>query len=335
VEGDREGIGRDLGLSPLRILVSAACAKALAPAIAQACAGREHALVIADGAQGPLDAEIAFVSRDVTGRSTKHELEPATLRFHDTMRGASALRWVHTHSAGADRPIFQELAARGVRVTTSSGANAAVVAQTALAGLLALARRFPQLWAAQREGRWAPLHGQAMPRDLQGQHAVLVGWGPVAQALAALLQPLGLQLTVVRHSAAEAGAGLRTVGYDRLREVLPAADWLVLACPLTERTRGLVGAAELACLPPGAHLLNVARGEVVDEPALVEALLQGKLAGAFLDVFAHEPLPAPSPLWQMPNVIATPHCAGFSAGNEARVAQMFLDNLRRWCASPF
>jgi len=104
----------------------------------------------------------------------------------------------------------------------------------------------------------------------------------------------------------------------------------VLCCPLTERTRGLIDAAALARLPAGARLVNVARGEVAEEPPLIDALRRGALAGAYLDVFAHEPLPAESPLWDMPNVIVTPHTAGHSDGNEMRVAAIFLDNLRRW-----
>jgi phosphoglycerate dehydrogenase-like enzyme len=112
--------------------------------------------------------------------------------------------------------------------------------------------------------------------------------------------------------------------------VLPRTDWLLLACPLSDRTRGLIDAAALARMPAGARLVNVSRGEVVDEPALIDALRSGALAGAYLDVFAHEPLPADSPLWSLPNVIVTPHSAGHSDGNEARVAAIFLDNLRRW-----
>jgi phosphoglycerate dehydrogenase-like enzyme len=120
------------------------------------------------------------------------------------------------------------------------------------------------------------------------------------------------------------------VRFEDIHTVLPRADWLLLACPLTDRTRGLVDAAALALLPPGARLVNVSRGEVVDEPALVDALRSGTLSGAYLDVFAHEPLPPDSPLWDMPHVIVTPHTAGHSDGNEARVAALFLDNLKRW-----
>jgi phosphoglycerate dehydrogenase-like enzyme len=124
--------------------------------------------------------------------------------------------------------------------------------------------------------------------------------------------------------------GVQMVSFDQLPSVWPRTDWLILACPLTDKTRQLVDARALAALPAGAHLINVARGEVVDQEALVTALQSGHLGGAFLDVFAHEPLPTDSPLWAMPHVMVTPHAAGHSDGNENRVAQMFLDNLRCW-----
>jgi len=313
--------------APLRILVSARGAAALREELAAVLAGRPHALVTPE--EG--NADVALVTRDVTGLSTKHQVLPETQRFYDAMARSPALRWVHIHSAGADRPIYVQLRERGVQVTTSSGANALVVAHTALAGLLALARRFPQLWDAQRERRWASLMGESLPRDLEGQHAVVVGWGPIGQHLARVLQALGLRVTVVRQQAVPA-AGFPTVPAARLRDVLPTADWLLLACPLTAQTRGLLDAGAIAALPAGAHLVNVSRGEIVDEQALVEALRSGRLGGAFLDVYAQEPLPPDSPLWTLPNVIATPHSAGLSDGNAARVRRMFLDNLRRFLA---
>jgi phosphoglycerate dehydrogenase-like enzyme len=112
--------------------------------------------------------------------------------------------------------------------------------------------------------------------------------------------------------------------------VLPKADWLVLACPLTDETRGLIDARRLDLLPAGARIANVARGAVIDEEAMIEALRAGRLAGAYLDVFTREPLPAESQLWDMPNVIVTPHNSTVSAGNRRRQAEIFLDNLRRW-----
>lgn len=320
----------------LRILLSAAALQAQRAKIdaTVAAIGAGHAwrpVIVPDaGDGGAVDADVAFVSRDVTGLSTKHEILPATQRFYTAMLEAPSLRWTHTHSAGADREIFGQLRQRGVAVTTSSGANAGVVAQTALAGLLALARHLPQLIDAQRECRWAPLIGSGLPRDLQGQRATVVGWGPIGQQIGAVLRVLGLPVTVVRQRAVPMEDGYKAVTFEQFHNVLPATDWLILACPLTDRTRGLVDRAALQRLPAGARLVNVARGEVVDEPALIDALQEQRLGGAYLDVFAHEPLAASSPIWSLPNVIATPHSAGFSDGNAARVVDIFLDNLRRW-----
>lgn len=314
-------------LPPPRLLLSDTALARLS----QGLATQAEAISLADAERGaPFDA--AFVSRDVTGLSTKHEVLPATARFYDALRAQPGLRWVHVHSAGADRPVYEALRARGVQVSTSSGTNAAVVAQTALAGVLALARRFPELMAAQREQRWAPLIGSGLPRDLAGQTAVVVGWGAIGRQIGAWLAMLGLRVVAVRRTRGPADGGAECVSYDDLPETLPRADWLVLACPLTERTHHLVDGAALALLPAGAHLVNVARGEVLDEAAVVDALRSGRLAGAYLDVFAHEPLPPDSPLWLLPTVIATPHSAGFSDGNAARVDALFLDNLARWRA---
>lgn len=321
---------------PLRILLSPAVRQELAPAIAQVMGGGPYELVstgtAAEAAQAGVD--IAFISRDVTGLSTKHELTQGLQDFYALLRRSEGLRWVHIHSAGADRPIYPELRARGVQVSTSSGANAEVVAQTALAGLLALARRFPQLMAAQQARRWAPLVGASQaPRDLAGQTAVIVGWGPIGRRIAAFLRLLGLQVVVARHSASLAPEeGVEMVGLTQLGTVLSRADWLVLACPLTPQTRALVDARMLALLPTGACLLNVARGEVVVEGDVIAALQRGRLGGAYLDVFEHEPLDSASPLWNLPNVIVTPHSAGHSDGNHRRVCELFLANLQRWQA---
>ena len=289
-------------------------------------------------ASGRRDFDVAFISRDVTGLSTKHELAPSLKACYKVLEESPNLRWVHIHSAGADRDVYVRLRAKGVQVATSSGANAEVVAQTALAGLLALSRKFPELVHAMHAKKWAPLLGSQLPPDLSGQTALLVGWGPIAQKVAQFLSVLGLRMKVVRQHA-QAKSLVKTgidssqpemLTFDSIDSALPTTDWVILMCPLTPKTRGLINARRLNLLPPGAGLVNVSRGEVVVERDLIEALQNGRLGSAYLDVFEHEPLPQTSPLWNLPNVILTPHSAGFSAGNELRVSHMFLDNLAYW-----
>jgi phosphoglycerate dehydrogenase-like enzyme len=322
----------------LRILMSRQSMDRLGPAVSVAMGQRSFELIPLEDAVAAqrTDGDVAFISREVTGTSTKHEIHPALQQVYTLLRQSPALKWVHIHSAGADRQIYLDLLAKGVQVSTSSGANAQVVATVALAGMLALARRFPLLWAEQQGRQWIPMMGDRMPRDLPGQTATVVGWGPIGQKLGSMLQALGMNVVAVRQQAqvkppnASASQSVEMVTFEDWEKVLPKTDWLVLACPLTPKTRQLVNAQALALLPIGAHLVNVARGEVVDELALIAALQSGQLGGAFLDVFAHEPLPQDSPLWAMPQVMVTPHAAGHSNGNENRVAQMFLDNLRSW-----
>ncbi|MCD2513142.1 D-2-hydroxyacid dehydrogenase [Comamonas endophytica] len=314
---------------PLCILVSEAARASHGGAIAHALAGCPHTLVTPDE-DAALDAEIAFVSRDVTGLSTKHEVFPETQRFYDAMAASRRLRWVQVHSAGIDRAIYVQLQQRGVMLSTSAGSNAEVVAQTAVAGLLALGRRFPELIAAQRRGEWSPLIRRPLPPDIDGQTATIVGWGEIGQAIGRILTAVGLHIQVVRSSDAPTDQGFASCAYEDIARMLPRTDWLVLACPLTSRTEQLIDGAALRALPRGAGVINVARGAVLDEDALIAALESGHLSGAYLDVFTHEPLAPESALWAMPQVLATPHSAGFSAGNAERVVKIFLDNLRRY-----
>lgn len=315
---------------PLKLLISSSTARSIGAALSVHAAPMEIELLTPETATPGAAIDIAFVSRDVTGLSTKHEIQPETQRFYDLMSAAPKLRWLHVHSAGADRQIYLDLHERGVQLTTSAGNNAEVVAQTAVAGVLALGRRFPELWRAQQAHQWSPLIQRPLPPDLQGQTATIVGWGGIGQGIARILRAVGMQIQVVRSSDTPTAEGYPSCSYEDIGRVLPHTDWLVLACPLTHRTRQLITAQKLAQMPVGAGIVNVARGDVLDEPALIAALQSGHLGGAYLDVFAHEPLPSPSVLWDLPNVIATPHSAGFSAGNAQRVVQMFLDNLRAY-----
>jgi phosphoglycerate dehydrogenase-like enzyme len=267
--------------------------------------------------------ETAFFSSDVFPNFSR--------QFFSTVRKAPQLKWLHVFNAGVDHPIYTEMIERGVRVTTSSGSASVAIAQTAITGLLALARGFPHWLAAQRRREWTPMRGEASPRDLTGQTAVILGLGKIGTEIARLARALGLTVIGVRRAPRKSD--------DPVDELHPPAalaglavrcDWLVIACPLTPETRGLVNAALIARLPGGARIINIARGEIVDEPALIAALRSGHLAGAYLDVFETEPLPPESPLWDLPNVIVTPHNAGATAGGDERVLEIFLDNLGRW-----
>ena len=323
---------------PVRLMLSQKMLEQLSPQILQHAQGHALELVSLESAVAlqRRDIDLAFISREVTGSSTKHQVHPELQACYDLMLDNTGLKWVHIHSAGADRPIYQSLVQRGVQVSTSSGANARVVAAMALAGLLALNKRFPMLWTQQQHRQWLPLLGEGrMPRDLPGQTATVVGWGPIGQELAQLLSALGLKVIAIRTKATGQHNGIEMVRFEDMQAVLPRTDWLILACPLTHTTHGLVNAQVLQALSPGAQLINVARGEVVVQDALIDALQRGQLQGAFLDVFDTEPLAVDSPLWAMPNVMITPHAAGHSDGNAQRVNQMFLENLTRWlCAQP-
>ena len=314
-----------------RILLSEKTAQELAPQMDEILGAGSYQLVSAAEIHAQTqDIDFCFISRDITAGSTKHSIEASTQYVYDAMLKSKTLQWVHIHSAGVDRQIFLDLMGRGVTVTSSSGASAGMVAQTALTGLLSLARRFPQLAAAQRAHTWAPFIKVGLPPELEGQTATIVGWGPIGQKLGAWLAAIGLKIIVVRQSAASTIQDVRVVSFDDFNHILPETDWLVLACPLTKQTTNLVSKEALGSLKVGAHIVNISRGTVIDEPAMIEALQNGRLAGAYLDVFAQEPLHKDSPLWDLPNVIATPHTAGFSDAILQRVAQKFIENLRHW-----
>jgi phosphoglycerate dehydrogenase-like enzyme len=267
-------------------------------------------------------AEVAFFSGDVFPDFAR--------QFFSAVRKAPRLKWMHVFNVGVDHPIFDEMLARGVRLTTSAGSTAVPIAQTAVMGLLALARGFPRWLVAQRSRRWDP-ERSVTPADLQGQTAVIVGLGRIGAEIARLARVLGLKVIGVRRGPRREGDPVDELHPPAaLHGLLGRCDWLILACPLTPETRGLIGADALARLPRGARLINIARGEILDERALIAALESGQLAGACLDVFATEPLPPDSPLWDIPNVLVTPHNSAAAAGNDRRVLELFLDNLGRW-----
>lgn len=252
-------------------------------------------------------------------------------RFYGAALRAPNLRWVHLPHAGIDDPLFGRLLDAGVRLTNSSGAMAEPIAWTAIGGLLQLARGFPRWAAAQRRHEWNPHPRGEFAKDLRQQTIVVFGLGAIGLEIARLARAFGLHVIGVRRSGPREGDPVdELVPPSALREVLPRADWLAIASPLTDETRGLIDAGLLDLLPRGAGLINVARGEIVDEAALIERLADGRLGGAYLDVFETEPLPAESPLWDLPRVIVSPHDSSTTTAVDERLSGYFLRNLEHW-----
>ncbi len=267
--------------------------------------------------------DLAFFSSDVIPGHGR--------QFFSTVRKAPALKWLHVFNAGVDHPVFSEMLQRGVRLSTSSGSTAVPIAQTAIAGLLMLARNVPRWLRGQQEHRWDPMRSPDFPRDLVGQTVLIYGLGSIGREIARLARVLGLRVIGIRRSPQQPGDPVDELHPpQQLAALLPRADWLVLAAPLTEETRGLIDADMLGRLPAGARIINVARGEIIDETALIAALRDGRLGGAYLDVFGKEPLAADSPLWALPDVLVSPHNSAAAQGNDGRVYEMFLANLERW-----
>jgi phosphoglycerate dehydrogenase-like enzyme len=233
------------------------------------------------------------------------------------------LRWVHTTTAGVASLLYPEMLASPVVLTNSAGIHAAPMADTVLAMILYFARGLDLAVQAQAHRSWADerfsdLHSPV--REVAGSQLVLLGFGGIGRDVQARVQPLGLQVTALRSDSTRA----------QLEQALTGADYFVLAAPETARTRQLIGRTELALLQPSCVLINVARGSLVDEAALMEALRAGRLRGAGLDVFAHEPLPADSPLWHLPNVLITPHVSAVTRCFWERQLELILDNLARY-----
>jgi D-2-hydroxyacid dehydrogenase (NADP+) len=242
-------------------------------------------------------------------------------------------RWIHSTAVGVGGLLRRGVVERGITVTNSRGVQAESVAEHALSLALALRRSLHVARDSQREGVWAQqaLFDRAV-KPLSFASLLVVGLGAIGSRIAAHASGLGLRVVGMRgrpHLPAPAGVE-KVIRPDQFREALSEADIVVLAAPHTAGTRALIGAAELAAMSESAVLINVARGALVDEPALVAALESGRIAGAGLDAFAHEPLAADSPLWRLPNVLITPHSASFQSNYWGPAVDLFLDNMWRF-----
>ncbi|HEV3397747.1 MAG TPA: D-2-hydroxyacid dehydrogenase, partial [Actinomycetes bacterium] len=216
-----------------------------------------------------------------------------------------------------------------VAVTTSSGVHAVPLAEFAVLGLLAMAKELPRLVEDQRARTWPEVRRPL--RELRDQTVFLVGLGEIGREVARLAKALGMRTVGFRRTEGPPPEWVDEVhGPQRLSELAGQADAMVVSLPLTEQTAGLVDRATIERLPASCIFVNVGRGGVVDEPALIDALRDRRIAGAVLDVFGTEPLPEDSPLWTLDNVLVTPHAAALSARENERIVELFVDNLRRY-----
>jgi phosphoglycerate dehydrogenase-like enzyme len=235
-----------------------------------------------------------------------------------------SLRWVSVGGSGTDHLAPWD--ATRLTVTNAAGVGAETMAQYAIAAMLHFTLGLPAFAEQQRARRWVP----GSVASVSGRSTVILGLGKTGQAVARLAKALGQRVIGIRARPQSTPNVDRVEPVERLLGVLGEADFLVVCVPLTAQTRGLVDEMALQAIKPGAVLIDVSRGGVVRQVALVEALRSGRLKGAALDVFETEPLPAESPLWGMENVIVTPHCSSVYDGWERRSIEMFCDNLDRW-----
>lgn len=278
-----------------------------------------HALSDQDASAAIEIADVALASR----------LSP------EMIERAPRLRWVHSTAAAVSNLLpLRHLASRGILVSNSRGIQAATIAEHVMGGLLVLSRRFNRMFEAQREGRWIQneLTGEAWPWSVRGHRMTILGFGTIGQEVARRAHVFGMRVTGIRRSVDQPVPPFveRIARPDELNEALRGCDVLVISAPFVPETDRLIRAEQIALLRRGAIIINVARGRIVDESAMLDALQTGQLGGAVLDVFEREPLDPASPLWSLPNVIISPHSSGIRRDHWDEVIDLFSDNLRRF-----
>lgn len=302
------------------------------------CAPIDAAWQDALGARYPdvdltLFADLASATAAGAGRGTHILLTGGGRPADRFLEQAPDLRWIQTFSAGVDGICTPALAARpDITLTAARGIHGDQMAEHSLALLLALTRSLPTFLRQQARREWKR---HSLP-EVRGRTLMVVGYGTIGRAIARLGRAVGLSVIGVRRSGEgrpeDVGAGVEVISVDAMDRRLGDADYVVVTLPLTDETRGMFGAERLGRMRTGAYLINVGRGQVVDEAALAAAVVNGPLAGAALDVFAEEPLPPDSPLWDLANVIVTPHVAAASPRYFEQVMHIFSANLERFLA---
>ncbi len=280
----------------------------------------------------PAGVELRYIP---AGAESEAALAGADVLFSWDYRGhmlakllptADRLRWIHQAGAGVDAVLSPEVAAGDVLVTNSAGVFDEPIAEFVLGLVLAFAKGFPESWAHQRSHHWQ----HRLNEKVAGGRAVVVGVGGIGRATCRLLRAVGMDVTPVGRSSRQDPQLGQVHTVSELTTLVAHADVVVAATPLTRATRGLFGADFFTAMSDHARFINVGRGALVDEAALLAALHNGDIAGAGLDVFSVEPLPADSPFWDLPNVVITPHHAGDYVSHREALVQTFLENLQAW-----
>jgi len=249
--------------------------------------------------------------------------------LREAWSAADSLRWIHWAGAGVDAAMFDELVNSDVQLTNARGVFDRPMAEWVLGMIISFAKRFPETWASQARAEW----NHQLSEQVAGKRALVVGVGSIGRAIGRLLRAVGMQVEAVGRGARSGDVDFGEIyAVDELLTRLPAADYVVLITPLTEQTRGLFGADQFAAMNARARFINVGRGALVVEGALLAALREGQIAGAALDVFVEEPLPSHSPFWTAPNCLVSPHMSGDYAEYETAMAQQFIANWQRFCA---
>ncbi len=249
---------------------------------------------------------------------------------------AKKLRWIHSPAAAVHQLMYPELMASSVLVSNSSGVHGPVVAEHAITLLLALAKRLPQAMHYQAQSKWSQdllWQEHPRPREIAGATVLVVGVGGIGSAFIRLAKALGMKVIAVREDPSKGAAGADSVHRSAdIDQLLPQADFVLLCTPVTQATTALINAERLKKMRPSAYLMNVARGPLIDEPALVDALRRRQIAGAALDVFVEEPLPADSPFWSLDNLLITPHSAAVTEKLWERHYDLIVENMNRFLA---
>jgi phosphoglycerate dehydrogenase-like enzyme len=276
------------------------------------------AIVDEKGLAAAGDAEVAF-----SGNNPR--------RVRKLLDATPKLRWYHTVSAGVENMPLPELAQRGIVLTNNSGSYDIQIAEHLMAFVFAASRQLHRYRDLQRASEWTELQHQ----ELRDATIVVFGMGSIGGEIARLASGVGMRVIGVRRKAGPPEPGIkveRVVAADRLAEVVGEADYLAIAAPLTFATRGAISREVISRMKPTAWIMNIGRGAIIDEPAMIEALQAKRIAGAALDVFTTEPLPKESPLWRLENAIITPHHSGSSPRASERTLKLFAENLRRYKA---